>query len=231
MNKNTFLSLSLFIMVTSAVTTQAQDVGLSFSYFLPRNGYFSTPISPFSLRGVGIDLNDYIAVQSGFSFYRMSGMNVTNMGDLATKDPVVGPNFTLLIPLELALQFGTSRHKFKVKGGGFGFLSFDNKLMHGNIDKAIKRLEGWDVADADLEFENHIGLGYYFGAEYTVYVTRQWGLSFEVNYFIGGAEFPLRGTYAGGNFGSALETRNVAFDDARLDFTGLEISIGVIITR
>ena len=47
--------LTVVILVLSSAAAHAQDVGLSFSYFLPRNGYFSTPISPFSIRGVGFD--------------------------------------------------------------------------------------------------------------------------------------------------------------------------------
>ncbi|MEQ8927714.1 MAG: hypothetical protein RLO81_17995 [Fulvivirga sp.] len=210
---------------------QAQEVGISFSYFLPKNGYFSTPISPFSLRGLGIQFGDFIVVQSGFSLYRMSGMNVTDLGDLQTKDPIVGPNFTMLIPAELVLQYVTQNQEFKVKGGGFGFGTFDNNIMTGNLDKAIRTFEGWDVANSDVDFDSSLGFGVMFGAEYVVYVTSQWGLSFEVNYYIGGADFPIKGSYTGGNMAGPLVTREVDYKDATLDFTGLEISLGVIITQ
>src|SRR5690606_38500619 len=54
----------------------AQNVGLSFSYFIPKDGYFSTPISPFSIRGLGVDLTRNIALETGASLYRMSGLNM-----------------------------------------------------------------------------------------------------------------------------------------------------------
>lgn len=226
----------LIIIITATLLLgsnqlKSQDVGISFSYFLPKNGYFSTPISPFSLRGIGFGLGNYMAVQTGFSLYRMSGMNVIDMDNLVTKDPVVGPNFTLLVPVELVLQYITDRQEFKIKGGGFAFQTFDNRLMNGNIDKAIRGLEGWDVANSNFDFDTSLGLGYFFGAEYIIYVTNQWGLSFEVNYFIGDADFPITGSYTGGNTAGPLETRNVDYSDAKLDFTGLEISFGVIITN
>lgn len=228
--KKLILIIFTFLVLNSS-HLKAQDVGISFSYFLPKNGYFSTPISPFSIRGVGFGLGNYMAIQTGFSLYRMSGMNVIDMDNLETKDPVVGPNFTLLIPLELVLQYITSTQEFKIKGGGFVFQTFDNRLMNGNIDKAIRNMEGWAVANSDFEFNSSTGFGFFFGAEYIIYVTNQWGLSFEVNYFIGGADFPIKGSYTGGNVAGPLETRTVDYQDARLDFTGLEISLGVIITQ
>lgn len=206
----------------------AQEVGLSFSYFLPKNGYFSVPISPFSIRGVGVDLNDYFALQTGFSLYRMSGLNIKDIDDFSTKDPLVGPNFTFMIPLELVLQFIGKQQEFRIKAGGFGFGTFDNKLKYGNLDKAIRRFEGWEVANSDFDFNSSLGFGYFFGAEYVVYVTRQWGLTLEANYFIGDAGFELEGSYTGGNTSGPLETKQVEYTDARLDYTGLEISVGII---
>lgn len=218
----------LFLTFLFPKKGQSQEVGLAFSYFLPKNGSFSAPISPFSLRGVGVDLNKYFALQTGFSLYRMSGLNITDIDDFESDDALLGPNFTLLIPVELALQFAGNRQEFRLKGGGFGFISFDNKLNNGNIDKAIREFEGWVVANSNFDFENNLGFGYYFGAEYVFYATKVWGISLEANYFIGGADFPLSGSYIGGPLSGPLETREISYDDARLDLTGLEISIGIL---
>jgi hypothetical protein len=220
-----------FFMLFSSQMSNAQEVGLSFSYFLPKNGDFSTPISPFSLRGLGFNIGNYMAIQTGFSLYRMAGMNVKDISDFETTDAITGPNFTLLVPLEFVLQYAGRRQEFRIKGGGFAFQTFDNKLNYGNVDKAIRKYEGWVVANADLDFDVNLGLGYYFGAEYVVYATKQWGLSFEVNYFIGDADFPLKGTYTGGNMAGPLETKTVDYKDSKIDFTGLEISLGIIITQ
>ena len=220
----------IFLIVGSFIPqrTNAQEVGLSFSYFLPRNGYFSTPISPFSLRGVGVDLNQYFALQTGFSLYRMSGLNIIDIDDFESKDPLVGPNFTLMVPVELVLQFVGQQQEFRIKGGGFAFQTFDNKLNLGNFDKAIRAFESWDIADTNIDFDNSIGLGYYFAAEYVIYVTRVWGVSLEANYFIGGADFALSGSYSGGPISGPIVSRDVDYSDARLDYTGLEISIGIL---
>lgn len=214
-----------FFLSAGAILTYAQDFGLSFSYFIPKNGYFSTPISPFSIRGLGVDLNRYIAIETGASLYRMSGLNMKDL-PLETKDPLVGPNFTIFIPAELVIQLKGSQVEFDIKGGGFFFYGFDQKLNYGNIDRAIRDLEGWSVANADLTFDNGPGFGYHGGVELTVYVTSQVGVSLECNYLVGQSNFPLKGSYTGG--GDIIETRTVDYTDAKIDFTGLEFSIGLI---
>ena len=64
----------------------------------------------------------------------------------------------MLVPLELVIQVGNNSQEFSIKGGGFAFYSFDQKLNYGNIDKAFKQHFSLDVVDADLEFDNNLGL-------------------------------------------------------------------------
>jgi hypothetical protein len=210
-----------------STATLAQDFGLSFSYFLPKNGYFSTPISPFSIRGVGVDLTSFLAVETGASLYRMSGLNVKDL-PFESKSPLVGPNFTIFIPLELVFMLKGSAVEFDIKGGGFFFYGFDQRINYGNMDRAIRTYEGWTVANSSFEFDNKPGFGYHGGVEFTVYATSQFGISLEANYLVGHSKFPLTGTYTGGN--NSIETRNVEFGDAKIDLTGLEIALGIIFT-
>jgi hypothetical protein len=213
------------LLLTSITILKAQEFGLSFSYFIPKNGYFSTPISPFSIRGLGFDINRYLAIETGASLYRMSGLNLKDL-PIESKAPLIGPNFTLLVPAELVIQLKSSAVEFDIKGGGFFFYGFDQKMNYGNWDRAIRKFEGWTVANADLSFDNGPGFGYHGGAELTVYVTSQVGVSLETNYFVGQAKFPVTGSYTGGS--STLEQRDVNYPDAKIDFTGLEFSIGLL---
>lgn len=221
--KRRCLLISVFTLFT--VTVQAQGFGLSFSYFLPKNGYFSTPISPFSIRGVGVDLNRFVAIETGASLYRMSGMGLKDI-PFESKEALIGPNFTILIPAELVFQLRGPRVEFDIKGGGFFFMGFANKLNYGNIDRAIRAMENWLVANSEFTFDSNPGFGYHGGAELTVFVTPQVGISLETNYFVGHAKFPLQGTYTGGN--DVLEIRDAHYPEAKMDFTGLEISVGLI---
>jgi len=217
--------ITLLLAITTSIMVNAQEVGLSFSYFIPRNGYFSTPISPFSIRGIGVNLNNFIALETGASLYRMSGLNITDL-PFETKEALLGPNFTLFVPVELVFQLRGENVEFDIKGGGFAFYGFDNKINYGNFDKAIREYTNWTVANSNLLFDNHPGFGYHFGAEFTFYVTRQIGISIETNYLMGNAKFPLTGSYSGGT--NAIETVSFNYPDAKIDFTGLEFSIGVI---
>lgn len=219
--------LLVLLIGAASHSLSAQNVGLSFSYFIPRNGSFSTPISPFSLRGVGFDLNRYLAVETGFSLYRMSGLNIIELPFESNK-PLTGPNFTIFVPLELVIQFKGKQAQFDIKGGGFAFHGFDQRIDYGNMDRALRKYEGWDIANADLSFDNNPGFGIHAGVEFTFYVTRQFGISLECNYLRGGSKFPLSGSYAGGTLAGPTQTIQADYPDAKIDFTGLEFSIGVL---
>lgn len=226
MRKKFIIILLAFVTLTPSL---AQEVGFSFSYFIPRNGYFSTPISPFSFRGVGVELNRYIAIETGFSLYRMSGLNVIDL-PFESRKPLTGPNFTLFVPLEFVIQLKGRQAQLDFKAGGFVFHGFDQKLDYGNIDRAIRAYESWDFANADLDFDNKPGYGYHFGTEFTFYPARQFGISLECNYLIGQSAFPLSGSYVGGTLAGGSETIAADYPDAKIDLTGLEFSIGVIFT-
>lgn len=220
-----YLLSSIFFLVCSF--TQAQDFGLSFSYFIPKNGYFSTPISPFSLRGVGVNFNNYISLETGASLYRMSGLMVKDI-PLTTKEPIVGPNFTLFVPAQLVFALRGNRAAFEIKGGGFAFLPFANKINYGHLDRAIRTAENWEVANATSSFKSQPGYGWMAGAELTINITQQIGISLETNYLEGAAGFAMQGSYTGGN--GTLETKNFNYEEAKMDLTGLEFSVGVFMS-
>src|SRR5687768_10702957 len=143
---------TFLVLITVSLTATAQDFGLSFSYFIPKNGYLSTPVSPFSIRGLGFDINRFLAIETGASLYRMSGLNLKDL-PLETKKPLVGPNFTILVPVELVLQLRASQVELDIKGGGFFFYGFDQKINYGNLDRAIRFSQQWQVANSEFSFE------------------------------------------------------------------------------
>ena len=206
---------------------KGQEFGLSFSYFFPKNGYFSNPVSPLSLRGIGVNFNRFVGIETGFTLYRMSGMNVTDL-PFESKDPIMGPFFSFMVPLDLVLSIGDDRQTFSIKGGGFTFFNFDNRINYGNLDRALVEDTGLEVVNADLDYDNKLGLGVRFGAEYTFYFTKKFGLTLEGYYLIGSSDLNLRGEYSGSSSSTPFETVQVDFPESKLDFTGLEISIGVV---
>ena len=218
----------VFILIFGGVqAARAQNVGLSFSYFIPRNGEFSTPISPFSLRGIGVDLNNFIALETGITLYRMSGLNVIDL-PFESKSALTGPNFTLYIPGEIVFQLKGKGIQFDIKAGGFFFYAFDQRLNYGNLDRAIGKNQQWDVVNSHFSFDNKPGFGLQGGVELTVDVTSQWGISIASNYLSGQSKIPMTGSYSGGTLGGTNTTVQADYKDAKVDFTGLEFSIGIL---
>ena len=134
----------------------------------------------------------------------------------------------MFIPGEIVFQLKGKGVEFDVKAGGFFFYAFDQQLNYGNMDKAIRKYQLWDVASSNLTFENKPGFGYMAGFEFLVDITSQWGISIETNYLKGSSPIPLKGNYAGGLLGGTNGTVPVDYKDARVDFTGLEFSIGIL---
>jgi len=225
MQKRILLIPVIILLLT--FSARSQEMGMSFSFFFPKNGYFSNPVSPFSIRGLGVNVADFMSVETGFSLYRMAGMNVTGL-PFDSKDPLMGPFFSMMVPLDIVLEAKAGNLIFRIKGGGFAFYNIDNRINYGNLDRIIAVHEGWNVANADFKFDNSLGYGYSFGGEMVIYVTRKFGINIEANYYIGGSPVRFRGTYAGGTFSDPLEVREADYPDSKLDFTGMELTLGVL---
>ncbi|MFZ9981827.1 MAG: hypothetical protein ACO3FI_07345 [Cyclobacteriaceae bacterium] len=223
MKKNIFLFLFIAIFTASF----SQDYGLSFSYFIPKNGSFSTPVSPFSIRGIGLDLNRNISFESGATLYRMSGLNISGL-PFKNKQPMAGPNLTVFIPVEIVFRLKGKTAEFNINGGGFVYHGFFQKLNEGNIDRAIRDYEDWKLANSDFTFSTKPGAGWKAGAEIVLDVTRQWGISLEVNYLSGSSPIPVKGNYSGLDSENNFISRTADFKKAKIDLTGIEFSIAIL---
>ena len=221
-------SIIALYLLSFAFTANAQEIGLSFSYFIPKNGYFSVPVTPFSIRGVGLDLNHFFAIESGFTLYRISGMGAKGL-PYASKKPLIGPFFSVMVPLEAVITFNFDNQAFKLKGGGFLFYNFDTKINEGNLDRELRSYLEWEILNADFSIKNNLGYGYHFGAEYIIYFSKQFGISLEAYYLSGSSPLDMKGSYSGvPSSGDQIITEQVEFLDAELDFTGYEFSIGIL---
>lgn len=219
--------LITIVSILFSIKSNSQDFGISASFFIPKNGYFSAPISPLSIRGVSLASAGIFSIDIGGSLYRMSGMSITNV-PFDTRNPMVGPFFNVMVPLEAVINLGNSNSSFLIKGGGFVFYNFGTKLNYGNLDRAMVDYLNLEIANSDFNFDNTIGYGYEFGIEYIQYLNRQFGITLGANYYIGGANLNLRGTVKGVGINGNISTTPIDFQDAKLDYTGLEISVGLL---
>jgi hypothetical protein len=138
--------------------------------------------------------------------------------------------FSIFVPLEAVLEARTGNVVFRAKGGGFAFYNFNNHVNYGNFDRALAEFYGWETANAKLDYDNNIGFGYMAGAEVILYLTQQFGINIEVNYLSGGSEVNLRGNVTGAD-AAGIETVNLEYPGSRIDFTGWEITFGIILTN
>jgi len=212
-----YFFIFLFISVISNITppsVHSQEVGLSFSYFIPRNGHFAVPVSPFSYREVGINFNDYVSIETGFSLYLMPGLGVNELPFEADK-PLMGPMVSLMVPLELVLQFYLPKQVIRLKAGGFGFYNLFTQINEGNLDRALADWQSLEVVNSNFDFDNVPGFGLMGGIKYILYLRKNFGITLGANYLLGSAPLNLRGTYLGGNTGGTINSFENNFEDSK----------------
>jgi hypothetical protein len=133
-----------------------------------------------------------------------------------------------MVPLEAVLEARAGNFIFRLKGGGFIFYNFGNHINYGNFDREIRNYYTWDVANSSFEYDNKIGYGFLVGGEIILYFTKKFGMNFEINYLSGGSNLNYRGSVIGGTLENGIRKIPLVYPDARLDFTGWEITIGVL---
>ena len=91
--------------------------------------------------------------------------------------PLTGPHFTVMVPLQLVLAVDSKFLTFKVRGGGFSFYHLNPRLNNGNLDRALRDLEGWQVANNDLDMENNLGFGWIAGTSFELHVASNFSIT------------------------------------------------------
>jgi len=216
-------------MLLTTISLPVFSQGLSFSYLIPKDGYLSAPVSPFSVRGIGLDFG-LIELETGFTLYSIGGLSMSGLPFDSDK-PLTGPHFSILVPLQLAFVLDSKFVTFKLRGGGFSFYHINPRLNNGSMDRAIRDFEGWQVANADLDMENNLGFGWIAGTSFEFHVSSNFSVSAGVSYLKGKSNAALDGTYTGAAQGDVIQTVNASFPDAETSLEGVEISLGVVIRR
>lgn len=226
---NSFTKLlvaSAVILIVMINPVKAQQIGATYSYFLPTKGYFSMPVSPFSFSDLGLKFGDNFSLVTGISLYRFSGMHVSKFPFEVDK-PAMGPFFSLLIPLSAKFILSIEKIKFELKAGMFGFYNFDNHIIYTSLNEPAAEYKGWDIASLNLDYNNKPGYGLTAGAAITYFFKKNLGIVLGMNYYDGAAPLNFKGTLSGGDIGASLQSENVSYPDAELDFSGFELKVGV----
>jgi len=221
-NSTFFLILVLNISAISIAKSQ----GISFSYLIPKNGYITAPISPFSIRGIGV--GEVLGIESGFSLYNIPGLAMEDL-PFSYDKPLTGPHFALMVPADIYVKIPMKKMSLKFMLGGFGWWNINQRINEGNMDRAWRTYEGWEVLNTDFELKNKLGYGWLGGFEFQFPFSREVKLTFEANYLRGGSKTMLKGSYSGvADSNSSIETKEVDINNATTVIEGVELSFGAI---
>ena len=210
------LAIVCFISIYSALAQ-----GVSVSYLIPKNGYLSAPISPFSIRGIGVGEN--VGLETGATLYSIPGLAMEDLPFTYDK-PLVGPYYAILAPLNLYFKIPTKAINVKLLAGGFLWLNINTRINEGNMDRAFRDYENWTVANTNFDLESKLGKGWMAGIELEFKVNRNFSITSEVAYLLGSSKATISGDYSGGR--DTIKSKSITLDDTSILIQGLEISLG-----
>ena len=230
--RNRIAILSLLLLMLAAFT--AQGIGVSFSYLLPRNGLFSHPVPPLSVRDIGVDIGSFLGVAGSASLYSIRGMAVKDAGGkpIDTGGPLVGPFLSVLSSVVGKIRVPIKPVELEASGGIFGCYNIDPPIMNGTLDRYLATADGntYDTVTSSVSAGGRWAWGWVFGGKLTCFVKGQIGIAVGANYYLGGGELKLSGDYVGyedvGIYDSG-QSLPAALQEARLDYSGLEIILGL----
>jgi hypothetical protein len=224
----------LVVILLAGTAFTGHGLGLSLSYFLPRGGRFSHPVSPLSIRDVGlVGLGRYFEVACSLTLYDITGMAIKDeQGQpIDTPDPVAGPFLSVLGSSVAKIIIPVKNLELVAAGGVFGCYNIDLQLNNGVLDRYLAaESDTYDAVASDITAAGCWGWGFLFGASATYYVKGQLGIRLGANYYLGAAELKLSGTYDGYTGAGGSTTENISghpLGKAQLDYSGLEFIVGL----
>lgn len=222
--------LIIFLSAFLSISLYSQSLG--FSYFFPVNGYFSNPIAPLKL-SIPVTFGDYFEISPGVALYSIGGMGMTDLNEgYENSRPLVGPfhSFNATIVPTIVIPSGTFR--YDLHAGIFAFHTFNTKLLTGNFEQMILKKENFQALSSDLKLDSRgWGWGFLYGLTVKFKITGKiWG-KMGCDYYSGSQEMPVSGSYYASSFDKPLQKYYLDHPDARLDYRGFNVNIGVVLKK
>jgi hypothetical protein len=222
----------LFVLTILLAATSVHAIGLSTALFIPRNGLVSHPVSPLSIRDVGINIFPFLGFAGSISLYNINGLGVRDSGQnpIAFDGPATLPFYSLVTSVVAKATIPVWQLRIVPKAGVFGFYAFSPKVNAGVIDPYIANLSGSVTVDTTAVVEGGFGWGFLFGGSVEYSINDQFGVVAGLLYYLGSAPLDISGTYRadGGTTDTALPDEVTSM---LLDFTGFEVILGINIEQ
>ncbi|MDD2385966.1 MAG: hypothetical protein PHP52_04215 [Bacteroidales bacterium] len=204
----------------------SQSVG--FSYFFPKNGYFSNPIAPINI-SLPIKFGKYLQISPGIGLSNIGGMSMSGFPtQYKSNIPLVGSfqSFEINVLPGFVLPF--KNIKFEISGGGFAFTSFNTKIIYGNFNNMIAQANNYDFVNTNVSIDkDFFGYGFIFGSKISFRVRNSvWGY-IGANYYMGSQKMALEGNYTAVK-NNLITSHDFSFPETKILYHGLQISVGAI---
>jgi len=204
--------------------------GIGFSYLFPYKGYFASPVGPLSVT-LPLTFGEYFGFNIPLTLYNVGGMQISGLPFGNSEKPLMGPFLSLAMGFCPMIKIPLSKDKFilEVNGGWLGFQNIRPKIMNGNLNELISSSEGLSNVSSEWEFKNKFGSGWMYGGGLLYLIDKKIGLKLGVQYHDAKGKLEFKGDYSGyATNGNKVEGSS-DYDDARLDYRGLSVSVGVVI--
>lgn len=219
-----FIFLVLMGSLFGITKVQAQsEISAGVSLFVGKNGNYGLEVIPIPTQ-VNIGFGGNTSLHLGYSLYYMSGMSVKDFPfemDSSPFKPFFSHNFMLGLEQDIKM----SGWSIEVEGGAFWALNNNSGLDKGNMDRAIQTWLGFDNTPDfySYEYESETVKGFYAGLKFVVDVNDSMGVFVAGRYFQGEGDLTLTAE------SESVADRNYEFEDAVVDYTGIDFSIGVVL--
>jgi len=225
--KRITIILALILMIN--ISSNSQSLG--FSYFFPKDGYFGNPIAPISLN-LPVKFGKIFLIDMGFSLNNIGGMSIKGFGDgYKNTSPMLGPFQSLDINLSPTLRFNSKHFILDFSAGGFIFMNFNERLMHGNFDKMIMDYSDYDMINSDVTLNSKfLGSGFVYGSKITLKVKKKIWIYFGGNFYKGKKEIPIEYSY-NAVYQSNIISNSAEYNNTYLQYEGFEFVVGVSLKK
>lgn len=226
MKKLKLIVVFLFLLFSAQVYSQS----VGFSYFFPKNGYFSNPVAPVNF-SLPVKMSDFFQISPGIGLYHIGGMSMVGFSEEYNSErALVGPFQSMELTLLPAIVLGFKKVKFDIVGGLFGFWGFNQKIIESEFNCMLAEAHNYTSFDSNLNYKkNGFGWGYIFGTKLSFKVTKSaWGY-IGANYYIGSQLFKVDGGYIATKGNAIIESGSFSFNNSKVLYQGLQVSVGAVL--
>ncbi len=223
--KKSFLFVIFILFQISILFSQS----VGFSYFIPRNGYFSNPIAPLNI-SMPINAGNYLQISPGIGMMSVGGLSLVDLPDsYSTKLPLIGPFQTAELNILVALSLPINKIKISAQGGAFMYYGFNQKFITGNFDRSIAEIQNFQAVFSNVDFKKHgFGGGYIYGGKLTYRLSKKLSVYAGLNYYSGKQKYPISGNFTAYTSADSKASGNFKFDNSRIDYSGFMILFGIV---